>query len=159
MRWFMDFWKDFANSTETPHVWLGLKSKKSVRRTNALALEQTYIQSVRYADKKEPKKSYRPSSPHIHPNFKLQDDLSPRNVFLYSSINISSGIFETDKFLIRYGLCDVGFVTRRKILPLQFLVLLCGLCSCSQNSRGISKRILLWRSCCYTTNRQHWLED
>lgn len=62
MRWFMDFWKDFANSTETPHVWLGLKSKKSVRRTNALALEQTYIQSVRYADKKSQKRATDPAA-------------------------------------------------------------------------------------------------
>lgn len=69
-----------------------------------MALEQIYIQCVRYADK-EPKKSHRPSSTHIHPNFELQDYLSPRNAFLHTSINISTGFFGTDKFLIRYGLC------------------------------------------------------
>lgn len=81
---------------------------------------------------REPKKSHRLSSTHIHPNFKLQDDLSPRNAFLYNSINISSSIFGTDKFLIKYVLYNVGLLTRKKKLPLQFLALLCGLrCSCS----------------------------
>lgn len=66
---------------------------------------------VRYFKKK---KATDTSSIHIHPNFKLKDDLFPRNAFLENNINISSSIFGADKMVwkntpspfIRYGPCN-----------------------------------------------------